>query len=282
MIAITIQQPWAWLIIHGPMRVDNRNSRTSYRGPLAIHAGKSTKWMHVCEEPWLRQLVPDLPAPAEFVFGAVIGTVDMEDCLSIDEYRKMHGHGGAPGFAKGPICHVYANPRPLDQPVVCPGKLNFWQWDGEPRETREPILYPTTIASGDHFQGEMTFEKSARIGGTFEGRISATGKLYIAHDAVCDAEIQTDELLVDGRVTGTIVARRRVQLNAEGKIVADLSSPKLSVADGASLVGRCEIGIEDAEAAGPAPLKLSGDDSAQADAPPPVDDRRWDQSASGR
>ncbi|MHC4404130.1 MAG: ASCH domain-containing protein [Planctomycetota bacterium] len=41
MKALTICQPWAWAIIHGPKPVENRGWATKYRGPLAIHAGQS-------------------------------------------------------------------------------------------------------------------------------------------------------------------------------------------------------------------------------------------------
>ncbi len=39
MKALTIQQPYAMLIALGDKRVENRSWQTSYRGPLAIHAG---------------------------------------------------------------------------------------------------------------------------------------------------------------------------------------------------------------------------------------------------
>jgi hypothetical protein len=40
MKAITIRQPWANLVAQGLKTVETRNWKTSYRGPLAIHAGK--------------------------------------------------------------------------------------------------------------------------------------------------------------------------------------------------------------------------------------------------
>jgi hypothetical protein len=42
--AITVRQPYAWLIVNGFKTVENRSeheSRWSFRGPLAIHAGKA-------------------------------------------------------------------------------------------------------------------------------------------------------------------------------------------------------------------------------------------------
>ncbi|WP_181162423.1 ASCH domain-containing protein [Burkholderia contaminans] len=46
MKALSIQQPWAWLIAHAdeyddPKRIENRNWATRYRGPLLIHASKT-------------------------------------------------------------------------------------------------------------------------------------------------------------------------------------------------------------------------------------------------
>ena len=41
MKAISIRQPWAWLIVHGYKDVENRTWATKYRGPILIHAGKT-------------------------------------------------------------------------------------------------------------------------------------------------------------------------------------------------------------------------------------------------
>lgn len=38
--ALSIMQPWAWLIVNGHKDIENRDWPTKYRGPVAIHAGK--------------------------------------------------------------------------------------------------------------------------------------------------------------------------------------------------------------------------------------------------
>lgn len=38
--AISIMQPWAWLIVNGHKDIENRDWPTKFRGPVAIHAGK--------------------------------------------------------------------------------------------------------------------------------------------------------------------------------------------------------------------------------------------------
>lgn len=43
MKAISLWQPWASLIAHGVKTIETRSWSTPYRGPLAIHAAKTTK-----------------------------------------------------------------------------------------------------------------------------------------------------------------------------------------------------------------------------------------------
>jgi len=40
MKAISIRQPWAWLILHAGKDIENRTWATTYRGPILIHAAK--------------------------------------------------------------------------------------------------------------------------------------------------------------------------------------------------------------------------------------------------
>lgn len=40
--ALTIRQPWAWLVVNGYRDIENPKWATHHRGPLLIHAGSST------------------------------------------------------------------------------------------------------------------------------------------------------------------------------------------------------------------------------------------------
>jgi len=41
LVALSIRQPWAWLIAHGYKSVENREWPTRFRGRFLIHAGKT-------------------------------------------------------------------------------------------------------------------------------------------------------------------------------------------------------------------------------------------------
>jgi len=40
MRALSVKQPWAWLIVNGYKKIENRNWPTSFRGRIYIHAGR--------------------------------------------------------------------------------------------------------------------------------------------------------------------------------------------------------------------------------------------------
>ena len=121
MKAITIQQPWAHLIIHGYIDaegrvhrkdVENRRWWIDYRGPLAIHAGKGTVTLNEDHLLLYGLKVSDM------AFGAVIGIVEMFDCVPLRDCPDSQ-------WAEGSFCHLYRSPRAID-PVPCKGALGLW------------------------------------------------------------------------------------------------------------------------------------------------------------
>src|SRR5690349_14904511 len=91
MKALTVQQPWAWAIIHGGKDVENRTQAWTYRGPLAIHAGQRWsergQWSNLVTRACLdfygtRAALHDpqfTSSESPRVFGAIIGLVDLLD-----------------------------------------------------------------------------------------------------------------------------------------------------------------------------------------------------------
>ena len=141
MKALTIHQPWAWLITNGYKSVENRSRRTTYRGPLAIHAGarrgaERQGWLSEELLAKLRAAGYPIPDVDELVFSAVVGRVDLVDCVEYDPDSPrlpgldQHGLEDDP-FASGPWCWILANPRALAEPIAQSGARGLWEWDGE-------------------------------------------------------------------------------------------------------------------------------------------------------
>ena len=100
----------------------------------------------------------------------------------------------------------------------------------------------TVIGTDTRIKGEMFFEKSARILGSFEGKITAQGEVQISNGANCNAAIEAQSVIVDGQVTGPIAAHGQLTLTANAQVQGDLTAGTLVVAQGASFVGHCNVG----------------------------------------
>lgn len=135
MRALTIRQPWAWLIVHGHKDVENRSWSTRYRGPLLIHAASALarrdsieEARFVCNE--LGILLPDL---AGLRRGGVVGIATLTDCV------RAHP---SPWFDSGAFGFALADARPLPFRRLS-GRLGFFEIDQlrlTEREISPPLL----------------------------------------------------------------------------------------------------------------------------------------------
>lgn len=104
MRALTICQPYAELILRGDKRVENRTWETKYRGPLAIHAGKSRQWFDGDDD--LIGMLGEMPP-----FGAIVGRCNVIDCVHIDDieagqYDAAYPWLSAHEHTRGPWCWI--------------------------------------------------------------------------------------------------------------------------------------------------------------------------------
>jgi hypothetical protein len=114
MKVLTLKNPWAWAVVNGVKKIENRTWSTNYRGPLLIHAGVSRTDLGLEGD-----RMPGLPAHDRLVFGAIVGVVDEVDCVLLERVNHQP-------FATGPFCFLLANARPLAVPFPCRGALGLW------------------------------------------------------------------------------------------------------------------------------------------------------------
>jgi hypothetical protein len=96
MRALSILQPWAWLICEGYKPIENRSWYSSYRGPFAIHAGKRWGLEQAHDLESIARAFPHIPLPnaREFERGGVVGTAVMTDCVSESRSEWFCGRYG--------------------------------------------------------------------------------------------------------------------------------------------------------------------------------------------
>ncbi|MEZ6006422.1 MAG: polymer-forming cytoskeletal protein [Planctomycetota bacterium] len=101
---------------------------------------------------------------------------------------------------------------------------------------------PTVIGADASFKGELTFQGSVRIDGAFEGAIQTGGNVHVNNGGRLKAEVKAGSVILDGNVEGNIEAADRVELNPTSRLTGDLRAEKLVVKEGATFIGRCEVG----------------------------------------
>lgn len=96
MKAITLSQPWASLVALGVKTIETRSWGTTYRGPLAIHAGKHCEagvagdyyvdddTPRGCSKQYL--LRGPIPWPYRLPLGAIVATCDLVDVVPMSSY----------------------------------------------------------------------------------------------------------------------------------------------------------------------------------------------------
>src|SRR5690349_15725228 len=81
------------------------------------------------------------------------------------------------------------------------------------------------LDQGASFNGNLTFEGTVQIGGTFQGEIFTKDVLIINEGASVTAQIEADTIIISGRVEGNLFARRRVIMHPPAIFKGTVTTP---------------------------------------------------------
>jgi hypothetical protein len=152
MKALTLTQPWASLVAIGAKSIETRGWRTSYRGPLAIHAAKGfpkdavdcldifvffgafrpdhaemlkSAGVRLVPNACKRELAGYLPR------GAVIATCQLTACTLISqefEERLTNQERAFGNYDAGRYAWILGDIKALPEPIPAKGALSLWEW----------------------------------------------------------------------------------------------------------------------------------------------------------
>lgn len=137
MRALSIRQPWAWLIVNGYKDIENRDWRIgrkpgfggAYRdreldfpARIYVHTGKSMdvgSWEEYIRHRLTKAQWKLFRELEEFPLGAIVGEIDIVACIEAADYPCSPWFMGKYGF-------VLYNPVAYKQPIPYPGRLGFF------------------------------------------------------------------------------------------------------------------------------------------------------------
>lgn len=178
--ALSLLQPWAWAVLHGPKDVENRTWWADLRGHVWIHASRQVTpryYREACERIALitkgALVVPPL---ADLPRGAMVGRVLVTDVIlpggyasADDRVRRtaarryeLDGRKWGDVFDGGVVTrhplranrwhfpnqygYTLADRRPLVTPLVCRGHQKAWRLQPELAEFLKTMLHDARVA----------------------------------------------------------------------------------------------------------------------------------------
>ncbi len=133
MIALTLTQPWATLVVLGVKRFETRSWSPAGRAlPLrvAVHAAKSWR----TEDRWFAEDLRKrgvIPAGTSLPLGAVVGEVTVvavhETGAVREDLPRLERELG--DFTDGRQAWELADPVAYPEPIAASGALGLWTWE---------------------------------------------------------------------------------------------------------------------------------------------------------
>lgn len=106
------------------------------------------------------------------------------------------------------------------------------------------------IGKGLLIKGEITGTEALYIDGRVEGSVNIpnervtighNGRVVATMNASMSVCITAREIVIMGKVTGSVSASDRVDIRTEGTLTGDVSTSRISIADGAFFRGEVDI-----------------------------------------
>ena len=101
----------------------------------------------------------------------------------------------------------------------------------------------TTTAIGPTIviKGKLRSDEDLIVRGRIDAEISSSKALLIENSGIIKANIKVKSARISGVVVGNVTAEERVEIAPDGRMVGDLTAPKIILNDGAAFRGRIDM-----------------------------------------
>lgn len=144
-----------------------------------------------------------------------------------------------------PAANSYEQPARPAQPVAAAATPSapraVTESEALARDLREGVV-SGFVGGGTVVSGDAEFKGMLRIDGRFTGRVrSEKGSLIVSAGGVVEANIEVASAKINGTVNGDIIATGRIELGRSARVNGNLQTPALVIEDGAIFEGSCRM-----------------------------------------
>jgi cytoskeletal protein CcmA (bactofilin family) len=90
-------------------------------------------------------------------------------------------------------------------------------------------------------EGDIQGNENLQVEGRFKGSIKLAGDIFIGPTGVVDADVEADNIVIQGQVNGNVLARKQLQIQSSGKLLGDCTAQSIDIKEGALFEGRSKM-----------------------------------------
>lgn len=129
----------------------------------------------------------------------------------------------------------------------------------------------TIIGQGTAVKGEIYSKGTVRIEGQVTGAVHCEGVILVQESGQVKAGLVANHIVISGKVKGNVLAHERLEVMPNATVIGDITSPRISIAEGVVFEGQCIMKTDGATPPVtelPAPEKTEGVSAPEASLPP--------------
>lgn len=114
------------------------------------------------------------------------------------------------------------------------------------------------IGPGMRVDGDCVTEGTLRVEGQIKGTVRAGKAVVISKDGVVEGDVVTQDAIIGGRVTGSVTADSRLELQATCEINGEIRARRIKLDEGGQIDGNVRTGDLDRPSATGRPHAAGG------------------------
>lgn len=113
-------------------------------------------------------------------------------------------------------------------------------------ESRKPRVYNenkvvTILGPGTKLVGELSCRGTIRVEGTVEGSVYSDDSVVLLESGTIQGDVYAGQVIIGGQVRGDVKAVDRVEITAHGKVLGNITAPRICIHEGVVFEGLCSM-----------------------------------------
>jgi cytoskeletal protein CcmA (bactofilin family) len=102
-------------------------------------------------------------------------------------------------------------------------------------------------------EGDIQGNEDLQVDGQLKGSVKIAGNIFVGPTGLVEADVEADNVVIQGQITGNVLARKQLQIQSSGKLMGDCMAQTIDIKEGALFEGRSKMIRSSAPPAGAKP-----------------------------